>query len=108
MKIAETGGRKARRMAGPRQAALQSSRVKIKARQKGFGFNVPPEPEFVAIYFDQQGQAAEAERFYRHYENEGWKTITGAKIRNWKVLAADWIFERRQEQKRALRRQGLN
>jgi hypothetical protein len=104
MKIAETGGRKARRMLVPKQAALQSSRVKIKARQKGFGFNVPPEPEFVSIYFDQQGQPDEAERFYRYYQKEQWKTITGTKIRNWKVLAADWIFERRQAQKWTLRR----
>ena len=108
MKIAETGGRKARRMTAPKQAALQSNRIKIRARQKGFGFNVPPEPEFVSIYFDQQGQPDEAERFYRYYQNGQWKTITGAKIRNWKVLAADWIFEHRQEQKRALRRQGFN
>ena len=101
--MAETGKRKANRVTEVKLASLKSNRNKIKARQKGFGFNVPPEPEFVAIYFDQQGQAAEAERFHRHYQDEQWKTVKGVKIRNWKVLAAEWIYDRRQEQKRALR-----
>lgn len=107
MKIVE-GKRKAKRMATRKQVTVQNNRVRTEARRKGFGFNVPPRPEFVSIYFDQQGQPEEAERFFRHYENEQWKTVTGAKIRNWKVLATDWIFERRQEQKRMLRRAGFN
>ncbi|MDB5089471.1 MAG: hypothetical protein JWR09_3465 [Mucilaginibacter sp.] len=68
--MAEAGKRKAKRMAAPKRAVLQSSGVKVKARLKGLGFNVPPEAAFVAICFDQQGQAPEAERFYRHYQNE--------------------------------------
>ena len=74
-----------------------------KAKHAGFGYIVPPEPEFVAIYFDQQGCAEQAERFYRHYQNERWQTTSGTNIRNWKVLAQDWIFDHRQEQKRQAR-----
>jgi hypothetical protein len=74
-----------------------------KIKQLGYGTEVPPHPEFVAIYFDQQKLPAEGERFYRHYEKLNWETVTGKPIRNWKVLAADWIFDHRQEQKRVAR-----
>lgn len=95
--------RRAKRIAfASRKTSKNNSAVKIN-KPLGYGTEVPPHPEFVAIYFDQQQMPEEGERFYRHYEKLNWETVTGKPIRNWKVLAADWIFDRRQEQKRAAR-----
>ena len=95
--------RAAKRRLGRRGGQSKKSPLKERAEQCGFGYTLPPEPEFLQLYFDEQELPAEAERFYRHYENLDWKTVTGKPIRNWKVLAADWIFNHRQEQKRQAR-----
>lgn len=95
--------RRAKRINPGKAEAARVSRIRASAEQSSFGYNVPPELEFVTIYFDQQGCSDQAERFYRHYQNEGWKTITGIDIRNWKVLAKDWIFDHRQHLKRQAR-----
>lgn len=71
--------------------------------QAGYGYEVPPHPGFVAIYFEQKHMLKEAEHFFAYYEKEGWKTITGKSIRNWKVLASDWIFNLKIEQRRTAR-----
>ncbi|PST83085.1 hypothetical protein C7T94_10745 [Pedobacter yulinensis] len=95
--------RRAKRRPERSAKIAQTRQVKTYAETLGFGYNIPPEPEFVAIYFDQQGCGDQAESFYRHYQKERWKTITGAAIRNWKVLAAEWIFDHRQFLKRQAR-----
>ncbi|SDE66647.1 hypothetical protein SAMN05216464_108145 [Mucilaginibacter pineti] len=95
--------RRAKRRLERLTTSAKTKQVKSQAEQFGFGYSMPPEPEFVAIYFDQQGCSEQADRFYRHYQNERWKTVTGADIRNWKVLAADWIFDHRQHLKRQAR-----
>ena len=60
----------------------------------GLGGEVPPAREHVLIFFDQAGFGdAEAERFYQHYEDTGWKGLKGGLIRNWKTKAQEWIWE---------------
>lgn len=95
--------RRAKRIKPGKAEASNVSRIRASAERSGFGYQIPPEPEFVAIYFDQQGCKDQAERFYQHYQNEGWKTTSGTDIRNWKVLAKDWIFDHRQHLKRQAR-----
>ncbi len=65
----------------------------------GFGYQVPPDFGSVIIYFNQKGMIAEALAFYKHYSNSNWLTQKGSRIKNWKVLATDWIFNVRQELK---------
>ncbi|EHQ24750.1 hypothetical protein [Mucilaginibacter paludis] len=69
----------------------------------GFGGNVPPDRMVVAIYFDQKDLPDCADAFLAEQELLQWKTIRGAPIRNWKVCAAEWIFNYRQEMKRKFR-----
>lgn len=95
--------RRARRITPPSKNRSKIRKLKTRIRQFGYGDEVPPDPSFVAIYFDQQQQPNEAERFYQCYEKLDWRTVTGKPIRNWKVLASDWIFDRRQEEKRSER-----
>jgi hypothetical protein len=70
----------------------------------GFGYQVPPGFDSVSIYFSQKGYAKIAGNFYQHFHNLGWLTKTGTSIKNWKVLATDWIFGYSQSVKLAQRK----
>lgn len=76
------------------------------AIQKGFGTEMPPQKRLVEIYFDQKELPSEAKHFYSFYEQANWKSPKGTPYRNWKLLAADWIFDFQQAIK--LRRRQLN
>ena len=71
----------------------------LRNRTRGYGYQIPPEYDLVAIYFDQKDQAGQARPFYDHYEEAYWLTPKGSRIRNWKVLATDWIYNYMQENK---------
>lgn len=95
--------RRAKRVIPVPQNGSNIRKLKLRIGRFGYGQEVPPHPNFVAIYFDQKQLAPEAERFFKHYEKLDWKTVTGKPIRNWKVIATDWIFDHRQQQKRTER-----
>ncbi len=60
--------------------------------EQGMGYYIPPLMNHVVIYFLQQNMAlSDVQKFYKHHEKLEWKTITGRKQKNWKVLAKDWI-----------------
>jgi hypothetical protein len=67
--------------------------------QRGFGFEMPPDRELVEIYFDQKDMEDQAGPFYNFYDDTDWRSASGTPLRNWKVLAADWIFNYRQQLK---------
>jgi len=71
----------------------------FKFKKLGFGHEMPPDAESVNIYFDEQGLAFEAEKFLEKYNEQCWCNKQGTPLRNWKVLAADWIYNCRQTQK---------
>jgi hypothetical protein len=100
--------RTAKRINSAKLRGLEKLPANSNAGQKGFGYEMPPDEDLVQIYFDQKGLGNLAQLFYRDYQAWGWKTQTGKKIRNWKVLAVDWIFNYRQTVKLALRRSGFN
>lgn len=90
--------RKARRIVGAQKLAAQSS------NSAGFGYQIPPDIENVAIYFSQKGHVKIATNFIQYFQNCGWQTPTGAPIRNWKVAATDWIYDHCQSLKLAQRK----
>ncbi|RVU02560.1 hypothetical protein EOD41_01065 [Mucilaginibacter limnophilus] len=69
----------------------------------GMGTTMPPDKDVLLIYFDQKGEGELAEIFFNEHDARGWKTPTGGIIYNWKVCAAEWIYNHRQEVKRRLR-----
>lgn len=77
--------------------------------QKGFGTEMPPEYPLVAIYFDQKEAPNQAAAFFKYYEDVNWTRPRGSHYRNWKVLAADWIYNYQQQLKleKRLRRSHL-
>ncbi|TWR24789.1 hypothetical protein FPZ43_18000 [Mucilaginibacter pallidiroseus] len=69
----------------------------------GMGTTMPPDKEVLMIYFDQKGEGEMANEFFNEHDGRGWKTPTGATIYNWKVCAAEWIYNHRQNVKRRFR-----
>ena len=96
--------RKACRISPEKFQLLNDSAKNSQKEIKGFGYQVPPDEDMVRIYFDQKGFLNVAGIFYRKCQAQHWKTKTGKKIGNWKVVAADWIFDYRQSVKLALRK----
>jgi hypothetical protein len=67
---------------------------------QGMGHEIPPQISHVIIYFNQQCMALpDAQSFLCYHEKMKWKTITGKPLKNWKVLAKDWIFNSIQQTK---------
>jgi hypothetical protein len=60
---------------------------------------VPPSLANVVIYFDQKGVLEVAGDFYEEHELREWKNVAGQPVKNWKVCAADWIYNYRQDLK---------
>ncbi|MEJ7693492.1 hypothetical protein [Daejeonella sp.] len=95
-----------RRKAKRRSATIRENQCEEKL-SGGFGVDVPPVSAHVKIYFLQKGLTEpEAEAFFIAFNAVDWKTGSGKPIRNWKVLASDWIFDSIQR-KKLRRRQSL-
>ena len=53
----------------------------------------PPSLEYVKIYFDEKNVSAiEAEKFFNHFESNGWLVGGRAKMKDWKAAARNWIL----------------
>lgn len=66
--------------------------IKVK-NNKGYGFNVPPDYKEVEIYFLANQSTIEAAKlFYECFTNRNWINRRGHQIKNWKVLAWQWIY----------------
>ncbi|HEY1011035.1 MAG TPA: hypothetical protein VGE58_13030 [Daejeonella sp.] len=82
-----------------KRRALETT-ISERVSSAGFGTEMPPLVAHIRIYFSQKGLAdSEAEAFFSEFHSRRWMTPRGTPVRNWKVLASDWIFDRRQEKK---------
>ncbi|WEK21372.1 MAG: hypothetical protein P0Y49_09485 [Candidatus Pedobacter colombiensis] len=64
-------------------------------RNNGFGVMVPPQLDYVVIYFIQAGlRKKDALDFYKDHQANGWKGKKGKMIRDWKMYAWHWIWSR--------------
>jgi hypothetical protein len=64
-------------------------------RKKGLGVTIPPQKFHVILYFSQQGQTEQsANEFFQKYSQEKWKNNKGKRIKNWKVHAWQWIWQK--------------
>ena len=63
-----------------------------KGKRKGLGIDVPPALFHVEIYFiANQSTELRAREFFDHYQEKEW-LHNDVPIKNWKVLAWQWIF----------------
>ncbi|QQL50172.1 hypothetical protein [Mucilaginibacter ginkgonis] len=62
----------------------------------GFGYSIPPLLEHVTMYFLEKGSSIlEIDRFLSCYQRTNWHTKRGYKIKDWKVVANEWIYNNR-------------
>ena len=60
---------------------------------RGIGTEIPPEFKLVELYFLANQSTSElAACFFEHFSCRAWKNRRGRLIRNWKVIAWQWIF----------------
>ncbi len=89
-----------RRVNCQRQLATIFDDILADCTNQGMGHQLPPLIGHVAIYFYQLSMTLpDAQNFFQHYEKMEWKTVTGRPLKNWKVLAKDWIYNTIQQAK---------
>ncbi|WP_158712643.1 DUF6291 domain-containing protein [Parabacteroides pacaensis] len=91
----------------PQQGEIGFPSEKPKRGRKPKVEFIPPALEEVQFYFQSSGLPEwekQAEKFFNHWNSQGWKKGTGAKITNWDSLANNWILT--EKEKRNERNQG--
>lgn len=62
----------------------------------GFGCEIPPDKSQVVVYFLEKGDTEKsASEFFKEYSEKNWKNKRGTTIKNWKVHAWAWIWDKR-------------
>lgn len=66
---------------------------KVKRQNAGFGKSVPPQWQYIKIYFVQKGLTEQvAKDFFQEKESKKWQTENGKPVLNWKAVANEWIW----------------
>ena len=61
----------------------------------GKGAFAPPTQEEVLNFFiEKKEEAIEAEKFYNHFESNGWKVGGKTKMKDWQASARNWILNK--------------
>ena len=64
-------------------------------QNEGFGKDIPPCRSHVVAWFVQMGQSEKAAlAFYDCYDKNGWCNRAGKIIKNWKMTAWYWIWNK--------------
>lgn len=64
----------------------------VEATQKSDS-KIPPEFSKVLLYFEEKDSTKlEAEKFYNHYESNGWLVGGKSKMKNWQAAARNWLL----------------
>ena len=67
--------------------------MNLEAQNLNFSRNVPPTLEQVQAYFNSlQVPASEAEVFYFYYQGMDWRNESESPIRDWIMIADDWVW----------------
>jgi hypothetical protein len=67
--------------------------AKKKLREKKGTEQIPPDWEIVMAFFkDKQIPLIEGEKFYNHFQSNGWLVGGKSKMKDWKAAARNWII----------------
>lgn len=67
--------------------------TKKKLREKKGKEQIPPDWELVMTFFkDKQIPLVEAEKFFNHFQSNGWLVGGKSKMKDWKAAARNWIL----------------
>lgn len=57
------------------------------------GVKIPPEFSEVLLYFEEKDSTKlESEKFFNHYESNGWLVGGKSKMKNWQAAARNWLL----------------
>ncbi|WP_313492022.1 MULTISPECIES: hypothetical protein [Sphingobacterium] len=67
----------------------------VTIKNKGLGKEIPPDLFHVEVYFLANGSSTEmAHHFFNYYKDNKWRNNRNIVIKNWKVLAWQWIYHK--------------
>jgi hypothetical protein len=67
--------------------------TKKKLREKKGTEQIPPDWELIMAFFkDKQIPVIEGEKFYNHFQSNGWLVGGKSKMKDWKAAARNWII----------------
>jgi len=87
--------------------------TKKKLREKKGTEQIPPDWELVMAFFkDKQIPLVEAEKFYNHFQSNGWLVGGKSKMKDWRAASRNWLlnavkFQQNQPQPNHLHTQNL-
>ena len=88
----------------PSVSSLEQSRddgTKKKLRKKK-GTDIPPEQETVLEFFKENNSPiVEAEKFFNHFQSNGWLVGGKSKMKDWKAAARNWLLNANKFQPKA-------
>ena len=62
-------------------------------KKKNRSIEIPPNISEVEMYFlEKDSTKFEAERFFNHYESNGWLVGGKSKMKNWEAAARNWLL----------------
>jgi len=68
------------------------SKKVIDERQRA-GVRIPPHISEIKMYFaEKEAPSEEAEKFFNHYESNGWLVGGKSKMKNWQAAARNWLL----------------
>ncbi|WP_297986090.1 MULTISPECIES: transcriptional regulator [Epilithonimonas] len=80
-----------KRAAQPQKLLVEENRFNSKMERQGS--NIPPELWEVKMYFEEKDSTIfEAEKFFNHYESNGWLVGGNSLMKNWQASARKWLL----------------
>ncbi len=80
-----------KRAAQPQKLLVEENRFNSKMERQGS--NIPPELWEVKMYFEEKDSTIfEAEKFFNHYESNGWLVGGNSLMKNWQAGARKWLL----------------
>lgn len=80
-----------KREAQPQKLLVEENRFNSKIERQGS--NIPPEFWEVKMYFEEKDSTIlEAEKFFNHYESNGWLVGGNSPMKNWQASARKWLL----------------
>ncbi|AEA42581.1 hypothetical protein [Fluviicola taffensis] len=62
------------------------------AKEKRWRFSLPQIEEIEVFFLEQESSNPEAQKFFNHFESNGWLVGGKSKMKNWKAAARNWII----------------
>lgn len=77
----------------PNSNTIPKEKAKKKLREKKDTEQIPPDWELVLEFFKEKMHSAiEAEKFYNHFQSNGWLVGGKSKMKDWKAGARNWML----------------